>query len=144
MIYLIGDVQGCDEALGLLLDEIGFSVSRDRLVLLGDLVNRGPSSLATLRRLSGLGADASMAEVLASAPVQAHFQNMADDLAMASTGSANRIARFMLMDQPACIDKGEVTDKGSINQRAVLQHRAAQVEALHDDNTPHITKPRIH
>ncbi len=58
MIYLIGDVQGCDEALGLLLDEIGFSASRDRLVLLGDLVNRGPSSLATLRRLSGLGAAA--------------------------------------------------------------------------------------
>ena len=99
---------------------------------------------AAVRSLSGLGADASLADVLASAPVRAHFQNMADDLSMASTGSANRIARFMLMDQPACIDKGEVTDKGSINQRAVLQHRAAQVEALHDDNTPHITKPRIH
>jgi bis(5'-nucleosyl)-tetraphosphatase (symmetrical) len=55
MIHLIGDLQGCDEALGRLLDEIGFSASRDRLVLLGDLVNRGPSSLATLRRLSGLG-----------------------------------------------------------------------------------------
>ncbi len=58
MNYLIGDVQGCDDALGLLLAEIGFSASRDRLVLLGDLVNRGPSSLATLRRLAGLGAAA--------------------------------------------------------------------------------------
>ncbi len=58
MNYLIGDVQGCDEALGLLLDEIGFSASRDRIVLLGDLVNRGPSSLATLRRLAGLSAAA--------------------------------------------------------------------------------------
>jgi bis(5'-nucleosyl)-tetraphosphatase (symmetrical) len=58
MIYLIGDVQGCDEALGLLLDEIGFSASRDRIVLLGDLVNRGPGSLATLQRLAGLGAAA--------------------------------------------------------------------------------------
>ena len=82
--------------------------------------------------------------MLASAPVQAHFHNVADDLAMAATGSANRIARFMLLDQPACIDKGEVTDKGSINQRAVLQHRAALVEALHDDSTPHLIKPRIH
>lgn len=99
---------------------------------------------AAVRSLSGLGADASLADVLASAPVQAHFHNMADDLAMAATGSANRIARFMLLDQPACIDKGEVTDKGSINQRAVLQHRAALVEALHDDNTPHLIKPRIH
>ena len=58
MNYLIGDVQGCDDALGKLLAEIGFSPSRDRVVLLGDLVNRGPSSLATLRRLAGLGAAA--------------------------------------------------------------------------------------
>jgi bis(5'-nucleosyl)-tetraphosphatase (symmetrical) len=54
-LYLIGDVQGCDAALGQLLEKIDFSPSRDQLVLLGDLVNRGPDSLATLRRLSALG-----------------------------------------------------------------------------------------
>jgi bis(5'-nucleosyl)-tetraphosphatase (symmetrical) len=57
-LYLIGDVQGCDAALQRLLDEIDFSGSRDTLYLLGDLVNRGPDSLAVLRRLSGYGAAA--------------------------------------------------------------------------------------
>lgn len=54
MIFLVGDVQGCDDALGRLLAECGFSPSRDRLVVLGDLVNRGPQSLAVLRRLHAL------------------------------------------------------------------------------------------
>ena len=57
-LYLIGDVQGCDDALGQLLDRLAFSPSRDSLVLLGDLVNRGPSSLAVLRRVVRLGTSA--------------------------------------------------------------------------------------
>ncbi len=55
MHYLIGDLQGCDDAFARLLAEIGFSPSRDRLHVLGDLVNRGPQSLAVLRRLRALG-----------------------------------------------------------------------------------------
>ena len=54
-LYLIGDIQGCDVALGQLLGKIDFSPSRDQLVLLGDLVNRGSQSLQTLRRLKTLG-----------------------------------------------------------------------------------------
>jgi len=57
-LYLIGDIQGCDAALQRLLDKIGFSPSRDTIVLLGDLVNRGPDSAAVLRRVQGFGASA--------------------------------------------------------------------------------------
>jgi bis(5'-nucleosyl)-tetraphosphatase (symmetrical) len=56
MHYFIGDLQGCCDALERLLAELGFSPSRDHLHVLGDLVNRGPASLATLQRLRGLGA----------------------------------------------------------------------------------------
>lgn len=56
--YLVGDIQGCDAPLARLLRKIDFSPSRDTLYLLGDLVNRGPASLATLRRLRDLGAAA--------------------------------------------------------------------------------------
>ena len=58
MKVLVGDVQGCCDALDRLLAEIGFSPSRDHLFVLGDLVNRGPRSLETLRRLRDLGAAA--------------------------------------------------------------------------------------
>jgi len=57
-LYLIGDVQGCDSALGRLLGKVGFSPSRDTIYLLGDLVNRGPESDAVLRRLMTYGASA--------------------------------------------------------------------------------------
>ena len=53
-LYLIGDVQGCDEALDRLLKHIDFSPSRDTLYLLGDLVNRGPHNAKVLRRLMQL------------------------------------------------------------------------------------------
>ena len=53
--YLIGDLQGCDGAFERLLAKIDFSPSRDTLFVLGDLVNRGPASLATLERLMAYG-----------------------------------------------------------------------------------------
>ena len=58
MDYLVGDLQGCCDAFDELLEKIAFSPSRDQLFVLGDLVNRGPKSLATLKRLIGLGASA--------------------------------------------------------------------------------------
>ncbi|MDQ6680550.1 MAG: symmetrical bis(5'-nucleosyl)-tetraphosphatase [Pseudomonadota bacterium] len=58
MNYLIGDVQGCCDALERLLAAIGYTPSRDHVYVLGDLVNRGPKSMATLRRLRSLGSAA--------------------------------------------------------------------------------------
>ena len=54
-LYCIGDIQGCDSALGRLLDLIGFSASRDTVYLLSDLVTRGPDSAAVLRRCMANG-----------------------------------------------------------------------------------------
>ena len=48
-----------------------------------------------------------------------------------ATGSSTRITRAILLDTPLSIDRGEVTDKGSINQRAVLEHRADLIDALY-------------
>ncbi len=55
MIYLLGDIQGCCNALVQMLQKIDFSASRDQLFALGDLVNRGPQSLRTLQTLADLG-----------------------------------------------------------------------------------------
>jgi feruloyl-CoA synthase len=101
---------------------------------------------AAVRPLSGLGTDANLKDVLASRPVQAHFQTVVNTLAASSTGSATRVARLHLMDQPPSIDLGEVTDKGSINQRAVLKHRETLVNALHEQvvgGIAHIIKPQL-
>ncbi len=86
---------------------------------------------AALRQLSGLGDAASQAEVNQSTPVQQWLANLLKALGSQATGSANRIARCVILDTPLSIDKGEITDKGSVNQRAVLKHRADLVDALH-------------
>ena len=96
-----------------------------------------------VRALSGLAADAPLADVLGSAPVLAHFQNLINELSKTATGSANRIARMCLLSEPPTIDKGEITDKGSINQRSVLTHRADTVAALHEDRLHFILKPTL-
>lgn len=94
-----------------------------------------------VRALSGMSVDSPLADVLASEPVLAHFQKVINELAKTATGSANRIARMCLLSEPPTIDKGEITDKGSINQRAVLSHRADTVAALHEERLHFILKP---
>ena len=63
--------------------------------------------------------------------IEDRLQETFERLARESTGSSRRIARALIMEAPPSIDASEVTDKGSINQRAVLKNRAALVEELY-------------
>lgn len=93
------------------------------------------------RKLAGFDAAATPKDVLAAPPVRQMFQNLVNRLHAQGTGSANRVARALVLSDPPSIDKGEITDKGSINQRAMLTHRAAIVEALHDGSHSAVILP---
>lgn len=53
--YAVGDLQGCLKPLQCLLDRVSFNPQQDQLWLVGDLINRGPASLDTLRFVKSLG-----------------------------------------------------------------------------------------
>jgi feruloyl-CoA synthase len=78
-----------------------------------------------------LAAAAPFADVLRQPAVRDEFAARLTALAAKSTGSSNRVTSAVLLAEPPSIDVGEMTDKGSINQRAVLTHRAALVDALY-------------
>ncbi|MCE8018405.1 feruloyl-CoA synthase [Halomonas sp. MCCC 1A17488] len=92
--------------------------------------------LEKCRELAGLGSEIDAATVLASEPVHERFLQMLRDLDAHSTGSSTRVRRLVLLDEPPRLDAHEITDKGSINQRAVLENRAAIVEALYREPPP--------
>jgi feruloyl-CoA synthase len=94
------------------------------------------------RRLAGIAEDTRPEEVLSAAPVRDFFQSLVDRLWRTGTGSASRVARACVLREPPSIDRSEVTDKGSINQRAVLTHRAAIVDALYRADDPEVVLPR--
>jgi feruloyl-CoA synthase len=83
------------------------------------------------RKVTGLAADAPAITVLDDKKLRDEFKTRLNTLALQSTGGSTRICRLMLMAEPPSLDAGEATDKGSINQRAVLTRRAALVEELY-------------
>jgi feruloyl-CoA synthase len=93
------------------------------------------------RDLSGLGRDADARAVLRSEPVRAFFRDMLQRLYTQGTGSASRVVRALVLAEPPSIDLGEMTDKGSINQRAVLAHRRGDVERLFGDDPEVLRMP---
>lgn len=56
-------------------------------------------------------------------------------------GSSRRVARAMLLAEPPSLDAGEVTDKGSLNVRAITTRRAALLERLYDNDDPEVLRP---
>ncbi len=86
-------------------------------------------------------AGAPAAEVLASAAVRSIFESLLKEFARTATGSSNKVAAAILVEEPPSIDAHEVTDKGSLNQRAVLQRRAALVEELYQPSARAICVP---
>ena len=83
------------------------------------------------RKLAGLPAEAAPGTIVDDAKVRAKFAGLLTQLAKMSTGSSTRVAKLILMAEPPSMDKSEATDKGSINQRAVLNNRAALVDELY-------------
>ena len=98
--------------------------------------------LDACRARAGLPAGASVEQVLNAAPLREFFQRLVDGLFAVGTGSATRVARAVVLAEPPGIDRGEITDKGSINQRAVLLHRDAIVQAMYDAPDASVLLPR--
>ena len=83
--------------------------------------------LDACRRLAAAGAE----DVTADTGVLDELRARLTAFASGSTGSSNRICRAILLSEPPLLDAGEITDKGSINQRAVLTRRADLVAELY-------------
>jgi len=88
-------------------------------------------NLAACRNFAGLPADEPAGAVLAHPLVVLAFGDALAGLAHENTGSSTFVARALLLDQPPSLDAREITDKGSINQKVVLERRAALVEELY-------------
>jgi feruloyl-CoA synthase len=95
-----------------------------------------PDLDACRKAAPGLAPDLAARLLLADQRVSAAFAKRLDSFRAAGGGTSSRITRAILAGEPPSLDAGEMTDKGSINQRAVLANRAALVEALYADPPP--------
>jgi feruloyl-CoA synthase len=140
--YRLGDtfaLENGDPARGLLFRG---RMAEDFKLSTGTWVNVGPLRASFIEHFAPLVRDVVIAgegrsEVgalvfLATKPSTAELVDRLKSLP--STGSSNRIARAIVLEEPPSLDAGEMTDKGSINQRAVLKRRVALVQELYTDS----------
>jgi feruloyl-CoA synthase len=88
-------------------------------------------NMTTCRSVSGHAAGVPASQVLAASAVRGRFESALTTFAAMQAGSSTRVERAMLLEAPPSIDAQEITDKGSINQKAVLRHRAVLVDILY-------------
>ena len=95
---------------------------------------------AVCRRLAGVAADAPVGDALDHAAIVERFTESLAAFCSRHMSTSTRVSRALLLEEPPSIDAGEITDKGSINQKAVLQRRAgARRSALR-----HISRRQAH
>ena len=141
--FAIGDIQGCYEQLRELLEAIGFSPDRDRLWLVGDLVNRGPQSLETLRFVRSLGEAA--VSVLGNHDLHLVMQaegygrpSGEDTLDAVLTAPDRRDLMAWLRSLPLCHIEGEYA---MVHAGLLPQWDVAQAQALSDEASHALTVP---
>jgi len=83
-----------------------------------------------------VAADAPLSEILSSPRLHEAVLTLLAAQASAATGSATRVERIVFLETPPSLDAGEVTDKGSLNARGILQRRSEAVEAAHHPAPP--------
>src|SRR5579863_3482153 len=95
-----------------------------------------PDFDACRKAAPGTAADVPARALLADRRVMAAFARRLNSFFAAASGTSNRVARAILLDEPPSLDVGEMTDKGSINPRAVLANRAKLLEAIYAEPPP--------
>jgi feruloyl-CoA synthase len=98
---------------------------------IGLLVFPNPAGCA---KVAGMTPDTPMAELIANDKVRAELAALIGAYNKEHTASSERVARLLLLEAPPNLDANEITDKGYINQRAVLEFRAGEVEKLYSDD----------
>ncbi|HWI39156.1 MAG TPA: feruloyl-CoA synthase [Burkholderiales bacterium] len=138
--YRLGDTFVLHEEKGLLFRG---RLSEDFKLATGTWVQVGELRARLIEHFMPLLRDVVIAGEQRAEPAALVFANSASreelaqrlkTFAAQSTGSSNLIRRMLVLEEPPSLDAGEMTDKGSINQRAVLARRAALVEELYSDS----------
>jgi feruloyl-CoA synthase len=85
---------------------------------------------------AGLAGESGAGAIIGHEAVRTRLAELLAEFALNAKGSSTRVERLVLLEEPPSIDANEITDKGSINQRAVLKRRATEVEALYAEPLP--------